>query len=454
MAKKYTKQATGRHMRRKMPSRVARRPAINFNLKTRAFGIYPFCAMPVLPDETLRDMSLQVRKITDPVKNPITGWWTEYYFFYVTLEQLDIYQGLTAGTGRGEYVSWVLNRNGVTLPVYTARKDICDAESASGDAANFVDMAYRLCVDKYFRKEDETATVPNTLANADGAFLAPYATMAGVSDSTMLYPNDSPDGEATDAVDGDGDINLEILSTSQEAWEELYRQKLVNMTYDELLASYGLSAKTKDVETPELLYACKQWQYPTNHVFTQDPDAGGALVVGQSTSAVSWAIRKKMHSRKLFKKHGFIIGLTVTRPKTYQYEQLQSSMAIMAHNSLAWLPPFHTNSALGDDGALSSVVRNVAAENNPFTAASLDTFDVRDFLIRGDSFLNFRDETLEAGYGRNIVASEAQSEQLIRYPDEDTIEAALFTNASPLCKIREDGHVRFTILGTQTDQTG
>ena len=59
--------------------RIARRPAHSFNLVTRPYGIYPFMLAPVLPGETLENILLQARVVTDPVISRLTGWICEAY---------------------------------------------------------------------------------------------------------------------------------------------------------------------------------------------------------------------------------------------------------------------------------------------------------------------------------------------------------------------------------------
>ena len=69
--------------------RVPRRPQHTFYLRQVPFTIQPFMIAPVIPGETLQNLSFQARCVTMPVKNPIIGWWCEYYFFYVKLTDLD-----------------------------------------------------------------------------------------------------------------------------------------------------------------------------------------------------------------------------------------------------------------------------------------------------------------------------------------------------------------------------
>ena len=68
--------------------RVNRKPVHNFYLETRPFQIQPMLLAPVLAGETLSNLLLQSRVVTSPLKNPLIGWWKEYYFFYVKLRDM------------------------------------------------------------------------------------------------------------------------------------------------------------------------------------------------------------------------------------------------------------------------------------------------------------------------------------------------------------------------------
>ena len=68
--------------------RIPRRPAHPFFVRHRPFQIQPFMIAPVLPGETLKAANLQVRAVTDPLKNRLTGWWLEHYLFYVPHQAL------------------------------------------------------------------------------------------------------------------------------------------------------------------------------------------------------------------------------------------------------------------------------------------------------------------------------------------------------------------------------
>ena len=64
-------------------SRSGRRPQHTFQLRHKPWVVQPFMIAPVLPGDTMKNLLLQARAVSSPVKNPLIGWWLEYYFFYV-----------------------------------------------------------------------------------------------------------------------------------------------------------------------------------------------------------------------------------------------------------------------------------------------------------------------------------------------------------------------------------
>ena len=68
--------------------RVTRKPVPQFQCGNPPLQIQPVMIAPVLAGETLNNLLLQSRVVTMPLKNPLIGWWKEYYFFYVKLRDM------------------------------------------------------------------------------------------------------------------------------------------------------------------------------------------------------------------------------------------------------------------------------------------------------------------------------------------------------------------------------
>ena len=73
--------------------RRLRRPVHRFNVKAKPYEICPTVFAPVLPGETMTNLLLQSRAVSDPIKEPLIGWHYEHYFFYVGMPALQAYIG-------------------------------------------------------------------------------------------------------------------------------------------------------------------------------------------------------------------------------------------------------------------------------------------------------------------------------------------------------------------------
>ena len=82
--------------------RKLRTPQHSWQVRSKPFLLQPICFAPVLPGETLKNALFQARVVTDPIKNPLVGWWIEYYWFYVKhrdLEHGDLFQQMMIDPG-------------------------------------------------------------------------------------------------------------------------------------------------------------------------------------------------------------------------------------------------------------------------------------------------------------------------------------------------------------------
>ena len=108
--------------------------------------IQPFMIAPVLPGETLKNILLQSRAVTKPIKNGLVGWWLEHHFFYVKHRDLDARDLLTG---------MMLDPTANTDSLNTA----ADVKTYHrGTAVNWVKLCLDRIVATYFRDEDEVAT--------------------------------------------------------------------------------------------------------------------------------------------------------------------------------------------------------------------------------------------------------------------------------------------------------
>lgn len=412
-------------------TRKMRRPKHNWHLQFRPWQIQPFMIAPVLPGETLKKLTFQARSVTDPIINPIMGWWLEHSFFYVRFR--DMYR-------RDLLTTMVLDPTASLAAMDDATNRPYYHVNGTDLAINYPLMCVEAIVDSYFRFEGETAST----ASLNGLYAA-SVNMVNYLDS--VTNEDEIEGAAAGAADdnlvsavaGQGDgttavFTSEILKATKE-YEYARLMNVTDMTYEEWCASYGLRLPATDRDEPELLRRISEWQYPSN---TIDPTNG------TPRSAVSWSPSGTADKDRLFKEPGFIVGITVCRPKVI-FKNLTSHATMLMRDAYSWLPP-----QLSNDPSASFV--KVSAGDPPVDFNTDAYFvDVKDIFMHGDQFVNFDTSALPTGViSPNLVALPTAALQK-RYPASTDADALFVNNTAGVAGIREDGVCELSILGRQED---
>lgn len=406
--------------------RTMRRPQFPFQLRYRPWQIQPCMIAPVLPGETLKKLQLQARVVTDPINNKLTGWWTEFYFFYVKMT--DLY-----------------DRDIITSMFLDPETDVSSLDSAtkiqhyhyngdSGKDINWVNLCLERIVDEYFRYEGET----NASYNIDG-LPAAQVNVTNWSESlgTKADIIDDGDENLVSTTPGQGDGTTAVMTS--EIVEALRRYNLVqemgltDLTFEEYCATYGVNIPAQDKNKPELIRYIKEWSYPTNTINPAD---------GAAASAVSWVVSGQANKRRFFKEPGFIVGVCVTRPKVFFRNQRGNAVSIM--NSMRnWLPPQLWGDANSSLTPLTSTIDSIGE----WSAAA--QMDVKDLFIYGDQFINFSLASTDA----NLVDLPALDASNHRYADLDDAKA-LFVDSDDsdgLTMVRSDGIVSLAVATRLTD---
>ena len=356
---------------------------------------------------------MQARVVSDPIKNPLIGWWSEWFLFYVKHRDMP---------DSSHFQNMVLNVGYDMTPTVAAAKT---EHYHSGGTVDWVDQCLRAVVPHYFRDDGESYSVA-MLGNLPAAKISQQSWM----DSVLLdsqYPQGSaiPAGSTPNATD--------IL---MQQWELMRAHKLTTATYEEFLQSYGVRpTETAAPNKPELIRYVRDWNYPANTVNPAD---------GSAASAMSWAIAERVDKDRFFKEPGFIFGVTVARPKVYIGKQVGNA-AQMLTGAFEWLP-----AVMADDPQTS--LKKYAASAGPlagFQGAGTDPYwvDVRDLFLYGDQFTNFGVAATDAG----LVALPTATLQK-KYPASADADA-LFKAASPANQVRCDGVLNLQIAGHQRDHT-
>lgn len=400
--------------------RVMRYPQHPFQLRTRPWTINPFFVAPVLPGETMKNLLLQSRVVTQPITNPLIGWWNEYFFFYVKHRDLD---------EREEFESMVLDPAWDPSSVEASGAD--PATYFYGSGINWVQKCLeRICADDcaYFRNTGEAWDV----ATIDGL---PLASITG----NTVWDSLVSDTDLGDLADVDVDANADDTITASEVdaamrqYQLLVAGGLTDMTYNDYLRTYGVRPQREEAHIPELVRFVRQWQYPSNTIDPAD---------GSPSSAVSWTIAERADKDRFFKEPGFLFGVTVTRPKVYLSGQKGSVTSLMG-DVYSWLP-----AVLADDPRTSFKQAADGAAAGPLgdvTDAGGYWFDVKDLLLYGEQYVNFSVATA----GANMVALPTAGLQKRYVSEADT--DGFFVSGDSAGGVRQDGIVHLTIAGRQQD---
>lgn len=396
--------------------RKQRKPTHDFQLRYRPYQIQPFVLAPVWPGETMVNALLQSRVVTDPVKNPLIGWWTEYYLFYVKLRDLNIRDQLTDMI--------------VTNAATTGLVEAAAAPYYHAGGINYAKHCLQRVTETYFRDEDEGWDA----FALDGL---PVSKVSGESwlDSAVLQgavpdPGETPIGEfPASPVDPQ-------FAQHYAHWEAMRSMELTTADFDDWLKTFGVSlprAEREETHEPEVLRYFKKWQYPSNTVNPAD---------GSVASAVSWSVAERADKDRFFKEPGFIFGVTVTRPKVYMSKR-KGSLAHYLDDAFSWLP------AVLQSEAYTSL-KKFAAANGPLGGNTGGTdywVDLRDLAMYGDQFVNFALTATDAG----LVALPTAGLQK-KYPAAADIDGLFKTAASN--KVRCDGVVDLAIKSRLEDTSG
>lgn len=406
-------------------SRKLRSPVHTFQISHLPYHIVPFFVAAVLPGETMKNLMIQSRAVTDPIKNPLIGWWLEHYFFYC--KHSDLYE-------REELRQMVLNpawsKTNVTTSQGGTGTNTAMYHAAGTDMINWVELCYRRIVDEYFRDEDETYLDHRFADLAAGGRSYSLAKMVGdsVFDSVSIKDDETAqDVTLIDAATTDTLLASEV-ATGMRLWEQQRMYGITELSYEDWLRTFGVSAPAEDSHKPELVRYLREWQYPSN---TIDPTNG------TPRSAVSWSIRDRADKNRSFKEPGFIIGLTVCRPKVYIRQQ-EGSFTALLNDWKAWMP-----AVFRGDPHLSR--KEVPTDRGPLATVVTDAdgyiVDLADLFLYGEQFTNLGLTETDRNFMDSVNASLTNT----IYPLDRTDINELFVNAEPACRIRQDGVVNLHI---------
>jgi hypothetical protein len=387
--------------------RRIRSPSHPFHLRSQPFVLQPFCIAPVQAGETLKNALVQSRAVLDPIGNPLIGWWLEHYLFYVKITQTAInpaflYEPATA----------------VGNAIAADRLGFYQKYTAGEANVDWLGACMKPIVTWYFRNDDEDESL------AAGKWSTDYI-------AQIVGKNVFESAQIATALTNLTDVNVDLNANSaitvgeiETAWRTYQLAKangLAAMTFDDYLVQQGVKVESErtDEQKPELLRYNREWQYPVN---TVEP------TTGVPSSSVSWAVTMRADKDRYFTEPGFIIGVSVARPKVYLKSQ-NGSMVGFVNSAADWLPKW-----LMDD-AVSGIERVVAASNNLDNSSEI-MLDLRDLWEHGEQFVGFDVDIATATYKFNAIAT-TDRYGVGRYPVQADVQA--FFTGPTAYYARQDG---------------
>lgn len=416
--------------------RRVRRPNHKFNLKTLPYQLQPFMIAPVLPGETLQNLVLQSRVVSDPLTPmmKLIGWWKEYWFFYVKHRDLD-------EPYRTQLANMMINP--AYDPATSGVRSAADPKYYHyANGVNYTKACLQAVVNEFFRDEgedwDDFLIDGMPAARIHGR---------GQNDAWDKLTAASEYQSLGQALPSGPEATVEDLDFAYQNWAAMKDAGLMEMDYEDFIRQYGVQVREEDqsenLHRPELVRYVREWTYPTNVV---EP------TTGIPATACSWSVAVRGDKRMFFSEPGFLLGVTCARPKIYLANQL-GSLAHGLERVQNWLPATqHVRSDIGHiffdkDGP------------TPLVGQTEDYWvDVRDLLSFGDQFVNY---ALDADPGtggtqlREFFLPLPEADTQRRYADLADVEAMFIEPVDPGDSgidgtIKEDGMVNLGIIGRQS----
>lgn len=400
--------------------RVTRRPQHKFNLKSKPYEIVPFMIAPVLPGETMTNLLMQARAVSDPIQNSLIGWHKEYYFFYVK------HRGLSAWDTTGKLQSMMLDATTDVSSLKAAANSTTYYTFKSG--MDYVSACHRAVIEEFFRDEGEAWNVAS-VENYPAAQIDQEQWYHSIKlESALADDSELPGVDELEELD-----ILPGFTTQYAQWELMRDQGMTDLTYEDFLRSYGVDIPKSEDEggapdikhRPELIRFCRKWTYPSNVINPTD---------GAAKSAVFWDIAENANKKRFFKEPGFIFGVTVTRPKLYLGNQKGAAVGFL-NDAYSWLPAVlrgyeYTGIKETLDTLTDGILQNQTEDY---------WLDVSDLFRYGDQFVN---HAMSAAANHGIGMPTATLDR--KYATDAMVESLFVTAGSEY--IREDGVVHLNVL--------
>lgn len=410
--------------------RVGRNPKHTFRINALPFTAQPFMIAPVLVGDTLDSCYMESRVLTDSLNNPLIGMKQSYFLFYVKVSDLE------NTTIRDMFIDPTNTDIKATLGVAANKQWTYTAKGS----IDYVERCVEAIVEKWFRDDGETMQAYATAAGVPIVQIREKTFLDSLTDVDLM-PEGSAIAGATDAGD---------LDRLMDAFETARAMGLTNMSYEDWLRSNGINVPEKDEHKPELLYTFSDWAYPSNAV---DPSTGLAV------SACSWVFREGSPPKarpKFFKEPGWLVGISVCRPKVY-FAGLAGNVAGFMSRAWDWLPNYMRSEPMTrlkffDVGNTAGGGAYFGPLGDRLTDTDEYWLDMADVLNHGDQFQNvvaFPANTADPANSGTEYQFALPTGAAVnwKYPSETQCKQFFVDSAGTKFYVKHDGYMSLNIRG-------
>lgn len=343
--------------------RGKRNPKTPFSLEVRPWQIRPCFIHPVLPGESLANLMIMSRCVSDPIVNPLIGWWLQYHFYYVKLTDLP---------DRDALIEMQLNSAYDPTPL----KSAANLPYFHNGGINYVKKCLDCVVEWYWRDEDELAN--QTL----DTFPLAKVGQEGWWDSARKASAVVPSGDAVDEnlLPGENPVIPDGVpagfTNHYSQWKNMRALRLTDKSFEDYLRTFGVSIpkdQDEELHQPEEIRFFKEFTYPSNTVNPAD---------GTPSSALSWSVAERADKTRYFAEPGFLFGVQVVKPKVYM-GKVTGTLTSYMDSAYNWLP------ALMQDQPYAGLKEFLPA-SGPAPQAYGENYwvDIKDLLLYGEQFVS------------------------------------------------------------------
>lgn len=371
--------------------RKTRSPRHPFAISQQPYEIAPFFLAPVLPGESMQSLRLQSTVKSGFMAPHMTGWWQEYYLFYVKHRDL----------AQRDLITDIHVKNTTNAALVSVVADPQTYHAGLPGTINWTKMCLQRVVEEYFRNEGE----------AWDAFLSPDGRpLAAISNDNWLDSAIQEGAIASGANQGLPDEQLEEgmvgdhgvpagFEAHYDHWLVMRRNNLISTDFEDYLRANGISVPEKEVEPhrPELLRYTRDFGTPKR----------GLMDTGEEVSIINWEVSESADKNRFFREPGFLFGVSVIRPKTFR-PQLGSAVHLL-NDAWSWMPHLLQDNP---ETSLRVIAQADAEVLFPgYTGEDDIIADLRDLFLYGDQFVDTGNSLVRTDF----VPAGADFDR--RYPD-------------------------------------